>query len=137
MSDIPRELSLFVHHRARGNCEYCLMPERFRAKKHEVDHVVAVKHRGQTIASNLCLSCFFCNRHKGSDLSSIDPETDKIVPLFNPRRDVWRRHFRLNGASLQGLSAKGRVTVLLLQMNHIHRLEERARLIHLGLYPPQ
>lgn len=85
MTLIPDELRRLVYDRARGRCEYCLMPERYAVKHHEIDHIRATKHAGLTSAANLCLSCFQCNRHKGSDLTSIDPVTDQIVPLFHPR----------------------------------------------------
>src|SRR5262245_35673880 len=44
-------------------------------------------------ASNLALACFDCNRYKGSDLASLDPETGSLTPLFNPRLDDWSTHF--------------------------------------------
>jgi 5-methylcytosine-specific restriction endonuclease McrA len=40
--------------------------------KHQVDHVIAEKHGGQTALDNLALSCTVRNRQKGSDISSID-----------------------------------------------------------------
>src|SRR5688500_8409539 len=48
--------------------------------------------------------CSFCNQRKGSDLSSIDPETAQIVPLFHPRRDRWPDHFRISGGSIEPLT---------------------------------
>ena len=30
-----------------------------------------------------------CNRRKGSDIASIDPETGQLTPLFHPRVDRW------------------------------------------------
>ena len=39
---------------------------------HEVDHVVAEKHGGTTVETNLAFTCWRCNRHKGTDLASID-----------------------------------------------------------------
>jgi HNH endonuclease len=101
-----------------------------------VDHVVAEKHGGQTEESNLALSCLLCNQHKGTDLTSIDPQTGQIAPLFHPRRDQWLDHFRLVGARIDPLTPAGRVTVRLLQLNHPDRLEERELLLRLGWLPP-
>jgi len=81
------------------------------------------------------LSCFDCNRHKGSDIASFDPETGKLTPLFNPRYDRWREHFRLNGAEINPITPTGRVTVYLLQMNSDEQLIKRSALIALGRYP--
>lgn len=135
MSSIPDELRRFVYNRANGRCEYCLMPADYAVKRHEIDHVRAEKHGGKTLESNLCLSCFQCNRHKGSDLTSIDPLTDQIVPLFDPRLDKWGDHFRLNGAMIEPLTAKGRATVFLLQMNDEDSVDDRQTLMRLGRYP--
>jgi hypothetical protein len=54
---------------------------------------VARQHGGKTEMENLAWSCHRCNYYKGPNLTSIDPETQAIVPLFNPRRAVWKLHF--------------------------------------------
>ncbi len=79
--------------------------------------------------------CVFCNRYKGSDLASIDIETGRIVRLFHPRRDTWKRHSRLEGGLIVPRTAVGRVTEYLLQFNRSDRAEVRSRLIVEGRYP--
>lgn len=86
-------LRRLVWQRAKGHCEYCQMPQAADNASFEIDHVIARKHTGATVAANLCLRCFYWNSFKGSDLASIDPETRKITPLFNPRRQRWATHF--------------------------------------------
>ena len=135
MTYISESLRRQVRDRAKGNCEYCLLNERYGVKQYEVDHVRAEKHGGLTVLENLCLSCFDCNHFKGSDLSSVDPLTDEIVALFNPRRDVWTVHFRLNGPQIEGLTPSGRVTVKLLQMNTPERILRRFLLMKANQYP--
>jgi hypothetical protein len=132
---VPVALRRLVRARAGERCEYCLIPEQLTLATHWVDHVVAEKHGGQTEEANLALSCALCNQHKGSDLSSIDPQTSQIVPLFHPRRDRWLDHFRLVGATIEALTPAGRVTVRLLQLNHPDRVEERELMLRLGLLP--
>src|SRR5438045_2517909 len=95
---VAAPLRRMVRERAEGCCEYCLTPESIGLVPHEVDHVVAQKHGGITLENNLALSCIHCNRHKGSDLASVDPESGEIVLLYHPRRDEWKEHFRLAGA---------------------------------------
>lgn len=82
-SSIPTELRKLVVERAEGRCEYCLIHQDVSIYTHEVDHVIAIKHQGKTEADNLALSCLPCNRHKGSDFATIDPESGEIVLLFN------------------------------------------------------
>ena len=55
-----------VVERARGCCESCLVHQDFVASTHQVDHVTAEKHGGETTIDNLALSCTLCNRRKGS-----------------------------------------------------------------------
>jgi hypothetical protein len=96
---------------------------------HEIDHIIAQKHGGPTVTDNLALSCALCNKHKGSDLASLDPETGLIVPLYHPRRDHWTDHFQVYAGQVVPLTPTGRVTVRLLQLNHPDRVEERTLLI--------
>jgi 5-methylcytosine-specific restriction endonuclease McrA len=130
---IPAELRRSVRLRARDCCEYCLIPESMTLAAHEIDHVIAEKHGGPTDADNLALACALCNGFKGSDLASIDTESGAIVPLFNPRRDRWTEYFRLEAGCIEPLTASGRATVRLLQLNHPHRVEERLLLIAAGM----
>jgi 5-methylcytosine-specific restriction endonuclease McrA len=130
---IPAELRRRVRLRANDCCEYCLIPESMTLAAHEIDHVIAEKHGGPTDADNLALACALCNGFKGSDLASIDGETGAIVPLFNPRRDRWAEHFRLEAGRIEPLTPSGRATVRLLQLNHPDRVEERELLVAAGI----
>ncbi len=136
MTYIPEALRRTVIDRAKSCCEYCLMPQASKLFTFEVDHIIAEKHRGKTQADNLCLSCLDCNRCKGSDFATFDPDSGDIALLFNPRQDRWTDHFRLNGAEIEPLTPQGRVTVFLLHLNDEARLNERAALIAAGRYPP-
>ncbi|XWK86893.1 MAG: HNH endonuclease signature motif containing protein [Phormidium sp.] len=130
---IPSALRQLVYDRAKGCCEYCLIPETASFAKHEIDHIIAEKHGGLTEAENLAFSCTVCNKHKGSDLTSIDPETNQITPLYNPRRDRWLDNFQLSNAQFIPLTSIGRVTIRLLQLNHPDRVKERELLIAANL----
>jgi HNH endonuclease len=133
---IPVALRKQVYDRARGCCEYCLIPEVATFAPHEIDHIIAEKHNGRTESENLALSCTLCNKHKGSDLASIDPETAEITPLYHPRQNLWREHFQLNGAEFIALTAIGRVTISLLQLNRRDRIDERYLLLQAGIIEP-
>ena len=138
MTYVAAELRRRVRERAHLRCEYCLMNEDDVFWTHQVDHIYAEKHGGETVEDNLCLSCADCNRYKGSDLCSIDPLTGEIVPLFHPRRDTWAEHFRVADGEIQALTPQGRITIRLLRLNDEERVVERQRLWGLGRYqPPQ
>jgi 5-methylcytosine-specific restriction endonuclease McrA len=131
---IPSALRRLVFDRAKGCCEYCLIPEATAFASHEIDHIIAEKHGGLTEADNLALSCTLCNKHKGSDIASIDPETGEVVPLYNPRQDRWHNHFQLCDANFIPLTPKGRVTIRLLQLNRLDRIKERKLLIEAEMF---
>jgi 5-methylcytosine-specific restriction endonuclease McrA len=130
---IPAALRRLVYQRAGGCCEYCRIPEQFSFHSHQVDHVIPEKHGGHTDAANCALACILCNQHKGSDLASIDPLTQQITPLFNPRQQSWAEHFTLaEDCALVTSTPTGRTTIQLLQLNLLERLEERKLLREAG-----
>lgn len=132
---MDRELTELIWHRARSTCEYCQMPQAFDALTFEIDHVIASTHGGKTVASNLALSCFLCNRYKGPNLTGIDPLTRKITRLFHPRRHAWHRHFTWDGPSLIGRTEIGRTTIRVLQINEYLRVSLRRELIAERMFP--
>ena len=90
---VARGIAQDVRERAGHRCEYCHMPQSALRLRFPIDHIVAQQHRGPTALDNLALCCGRCNRYKGPNLSSIDPVTNQMVFLFNPRTDVWSEHF--------------------------------------------
>jgi hypothetical protein len=60
---MDRALESLVWERALSRFEYCQMPQEYDGFTHEIDHVIAKKHDGPTVASNLALACFPCNNH--------------------------------------------------------------------------
>ncbi|MGB7441725.1 MAG: HNH endonuclease signature motif containing protein [Coleofasciculaceae cyanobacterium] len=129
------QLRKLVLQRASERCEYCLIHQNFSIYTHEIDHIIAVKHGGETTADNLALSCLSCNRHKGSDFATIDQITKEIVPLFNPRQQVWDEHFYIQNAKIEGKSQIGQATARLLKFNVPNRVLQRQVLISQGEYP--
>ena len=72
MPDAGSALRKMVRVRADNRCEYCLFPEESALVPFEVDHILAIKHGGKAVPENLAWCCALCNRHKGSDIASID-----------------------------------------------------------------
>jgi hypothetical protein len=129
-------LEALVWQRAHSRCEYCQMPQKYERFSHEIDHVIARKHAGPTVAANLALACFPCNNHKGTNLAGLDKRTRKLTKLFNPRRHKWERHFRWHGPYLVGRTAIGRATIAVLEINAPDRVQLRQSLIDEGVFPP-
>ena len=125
MTYVPAALRREVINRALNRCEYCLLPAEVAFYPHEVDHVIAEKHGGATALDNLAFACWRCNRRKGTDLTSFDPQSRRLSPLFSPRTQVWAEHFAYEGERVIGLTPEGRATVQLLRLNSEERLLER------------
>lgn len=123
----------FVIRRAKDCCEYCRIAQAMAPfHSFHIEHIVAKQHGGTDDPNNLCLACDRCNAYKGPNLVTIDPETNEVVDLFDPRHDRWQDHFFLRGAEIIGLTPTGRATVRLLNMNDYRRVSLRAELIALG-----
>jgi hypothetical protein len=132
---VSSALRQIVRDRASGRCEYCLIHEDDALLSHEPDHVIARKHGGESVERNLAWACFLCNRSKGSDVASVDPETGRVVPVFSPRTQEWAEHFRLDRGKTFGLTPEGRATAMLLRFNRPETIETRGRLAAAGRYP--
>lgn len=78
-ASIPAELRRMVFRRAESRCEYCRIPADDAILPHEPDHIIAIKHAGETVEENLAVACFLCNRFKGTDLASIDPQSGELT----------------------------------------------------------
>lgn len=121
--------------RAEQRCEYCLLHQNYSAKKHEVDHIIPLKHGGKDSVDNLAWACFHCNRYKGSEVGAFSTETGQLTPLFNPRKHIWDEHFVLDRGMIAAQTEIGRVTVMVLQLNRPARIQVRVSLMKAGLYP--
>jgi len=122
-----------VRDRAQDRCEYCRLPQSAAPfLRFHLEHIRAQQHIADDSPENLALACPDCNRHKGPNLTTLEPGTGKVVALFNPRTDAWGEHFELEGAFLAGKTDVGRATIRLLQMNAEERVEMRAELLASG-----
>ena len=115
-----------VRQRADDRCEYCqchqdLLP----LITFHVEHINSKQHGGADDESNLCLACHWCNFHKGPNLATL--VEDELVPLFHPRQQNWDDHFVQRENRIVGLTAIGKGTVELFNMNDDDRCMLRAR----------
>lgn len=121
---IDAALRRLIRQRAGNSCEYCGMrQDELPFVTFHVEHIVARQHGGTDDASNLCEACHWCNFAKGTNLATI--VDGQLVPLFNPRHDVWSQHFIRVDDRIVGLTAVGRGTVQILNMNDDDRRQIR------------
>src|SRR5689334_13268434 len=101
-----------VAERAAHRCEYCRAPEIVFNMAFEVDHIVPRSRGGSNALDNLALACSICNLFKSDFESGIDQEALASIELFNPRRDEWTDHFRVeyDTAEIVGITPIGRAT---------------------------
>ena len=133
-----------VREQANYLCEYCHSPERLSANRFTVDHIIPKSLGGTDNIDNLALACRRCNERRYNFVAGIDPETQAIVPIFNPRQQKWQDHFiwRDNGILIQGITPIGRATCIRLDLNDMRYPENdsiretRRFWVQTGLHPP-
>ncbi len=131
---VSNNLRKKIEKRANCVCEYCLIPIKETFFGGEIEHIISLKHEGKSVFENLALACQPCNRNKGSDLGSISKANGKLTRFYNPRTDIWNKHFSLdNQAFIIPLTKIGEVTVKIFKFNDFERVLERKGLIELRL----
>lgn len=116
----------FVRERADNQCEYCQRrQETSPLIRLQIEHIIPIQHDGSDELENLALACAECNLKKSSDLAGFDPASKALTPLFHPRQQKWEEHFAWNGLRIIGLTAVGRTTVRVLDLNSAPRLRVR------------
>lgn len=127
-----------IAQQATAQCGYCLTQEVVSGIPLTLEHLLPKAKGGEDIEDNLWLSCRLCNEAKGVLTEASDPETGELVPLFNPRRQRWREHFRWNqaGTHIIGITPIGRATVEALSLNCELRILARALWVEAGWHPP-
>lgn len=136
MTAIPASLRRLVIQRSGDRCEYCGLSQAGQAATFHIDHITPVIAGGATTADNLALACVSCSLRKAARQMVKDPETGEIVPIFNPRQQAWKEHFRWDRVQVVGLTATGRATINALAMNRAIMLAIRAEEEVLDRHPP-
>jgi hypothetical protein len=132
---LSAEIRESIRLRSENVCEYCHLPAYASVLPHQIDHIIGRQHHGSDDVENLCLCCIRCNLKKGPNIASIDPDTGRVTALYHPRQHLWGHHFRLVEARILGLTAEGRTTVDLLDMNGEDRVKLRNALVRRGWTP--
>ena len=127
----------FIALRAHNCCEYCLILHDYSPDSFEIEHIISLFEDGTNDSLNLAFSCGGCNNRKRDKIKAIDPETQIITSLFNPRTDKWHEHFRWadNFSIVEGITPQGRATVDFLKINRKGLVNLRKALFAYGVHP--
>lgn len=108
-----------VRQRAQFLCEYCHSPEAISPDRFTLDHIQPQSKGGTDSLNNLALSCHRCNERRSNVTTGLDPQTETVVSLFNPRQQSWQDHFiwTYDGTEILGKTAIGRATCDRLDLN--------------------
>ena len=101
------------------------MPEEDVFYRHQIDHVISLKHDGETVPENLAYACFPCNNSKGTDIGTVLLPNKIFSRLYNPRSDNWNEHFEIDAGVIYSKSIIGDATLKILKFNEIDRVIER------------
>ena len=128
-------LRAFIRKRADRRCEYCRLHEDDDDfLTFHVEHVIARQHGGIDDPEALSYACPQCNWAKGPNIARL--HEGRLYPLFNPRRQSWKRHFLWDNTILVGKTFSGKVTVQVLNINEPARIMLRENLLFEGRFPP-
>ena len=132
---IPEALRKVVAERASYRCEYCQISALDTFFAFHIDHVISLKHGGETHADNLAYARQICNLSKGTDIYTFLDNPAIPVRFFNPRTDVWNEHFDLDksGAVISKTSI-GAATLKIFDLNHPESVIERREMIRFGMF---
>ncbi|NJM48836.1 MAG: HNH endonuclease [Alkalinema sp. RU_4_3] len=140
---VSAALRELVAERAQWRCEYCHSPEAISADRFTVEHLLPQSLGGSDSLINLALACRRCNERRSNFMTGIDPETDTVSALFNPRQQKWAHHFKWtsDGLKIVGTSVMGRATCARLDINDEHRPKpfiqtSRRFWVAMNLHPP-
>lgn len=127
-----------VSRRAKGLCEYCQSQEIYSNSTFEVEHILPISKKGETVLENLAFACSGCNKLKSDRIESFDAQSQTEVEFYNPRKDSWHKHFVWNEdfTEIIGKTTKGRVTIKALKLNRKNLINLRSVLVIVGKHPP-
>jgi hypothetical protein len=120
-------------------CGYCRAPQAALPYRLEIEHLLPSSLGGTNERGNLWLSCHKCNKLRSNRLQVVDPLTQQVVAIFNPRIDNWSDNFVWEGQGVYivGRTPVGRATVAALRLNDGYHAAARSIWMVAGIYPPK
>ena len=133
-SKISKAARKLIASRANFRCEYCRKPEIIANFGFHVEHIIGRQHGGTDRLSNLAYACSWCNWKKGPNIATILFEGGDLLPLFNPRTNIWHEHFKVEEGLLIEKTDIAKGTIKLLAMNTVELILERKALAEAGYF---
>lgn len=135
---IPPLVREQVRQRAASLGEYCHTDEHWQLVPFTIGHILPISDGGDDTLENLALACFHCNHRQSDERSVFDADTQREIPLFNPRQMLWSEHFLWSADGLQVLpqSESGKATIKLLKLNRDRVLRIRQDDVLVNRHPP-
>ena len=135
---IPVNIQRAILELSHNYCEYCVLPSNFSTDFFHYEHIIPVSLNGETTLENLARSCGLCNNNKRDKIQHIDPLTQQMTKLYNPRQDIWTENFQWSDDDLHlvGLTPIGRATIGLLKLNRTNAINLRKLLKIADLHSP-
>ncbi len=135
ISDALRQIILA---RAQNRCEYCKSSADITTETFSVEHTYPRSLGGGNTLDNLAWSCLGCNSFKGARINAIDPLTQQLASIFNPRQQIWEEHFSWSAdyCEIIGKTPTGRASVQALKLNRKGVINLRRLLGQVGEHPP-
>jgi len=138
MANFSKKQKQKIQKRAGGRCEYCQTPAAYSSSPFPNEHINPSSKGGSDELMNMAFACNGCNWYKGNKTEAVDPATKKVISLYNPRQQNWRKHFKWTKDQLKiiALTPTGRATVETLKLNRDGLLNLRFALLAIGIHPP-
>ncbi|MEZ5044176.1 MAG: HNH endonuclease signature motif containing protein [Saprospiraceae bacterium] len=133
-SSLTQAIRKFVASRASFRCEYCRKPEIIANFTFHIEHIISRQHGGTDKIDNLAYACSWCNWKKGPNIATVLFEDGDLLPLFNPRKDVWDHHFQVEEGAIIGKTDIAVGTIKLLELNTTELILERKALHNAGFF---
>ncbi len=136
---IPEKLKEKVRQTAKHRCGFCLFLQKYLPNMLRIDHIQPISKGGTNVEENLWLLCETCNGAKSDKTEAFDTETNTMVPLFNPRTQIWDEHFEWSDdyTSIIGKTPVGRITVAELNLNKTRLVIVRQEWVLAKWHPPK
>jgi len=138
LSKFSKKQKQAISQRAAGRCEYCQTPANYAPSPFPSEHVTPSSKGGLDDLTNIAFACNGCNWFKSNKTEAIDPQTGILLPLFNPRQQIWSDHFKWTEDQLKmvALTPIGNATIETLKLNREGLVNLRFALLAIGIHPP-